>query len=91
MYPNLKLAIFKKGLQQNELSRIVGINEANLSKIIRGYRRPSESQKRVLATYLEADETWLFESYDVTVKPRLESNSEAPQRDKDGEYPQGNL
>jgi len=64
MYPNLKIAIFKKGLQQNRLSKIVGINEANLSKIIHGYREPSRSQKQTLAAFLEADENWLFERYE---------------------------
>jgi transcriptional regulator with XRE-family HTH domain len=64
MYPNLKIAIFKKGLQQNRLSKIVGINEANLSKIIHGYREPSRSQKQTLAAFLEADENWLFEKYE---------------------------
>jgi len=64
MYPNLKLAIFKKGMQQNQVSKILGINEANLSKIIRGYREPSLSQRRMLANYLNLDETWLFERYE---------------------------
>ena len=64
MYPNLKLAIFKKGLHQNHLSKILGIHEAYLSKIIRGYREPSESQRLLLAKYLDADIVWLFEKYE---------------------------
>jgi len=64
MYPNLKLAIFKKGMQQNQVSKILGINEANLSKIIRGYREPSLSQRRMLANYLNLDETSLLERYE---------------------------
>ena len=88
MYPNLKLAIFRKGLQQNRVSRILGINEANLSKIIHGYREPSEAQRRSLANYLEADETWLFEKYDGGQQSR--SNSEHRQEERDRELPQGN-
>jgi transcriptional regulator with XRE-family HTH domain len=65
MYPNLKLEIFKKGIHQNQLSRAVGINEAVLSKIIRGYREPSADERLLLAGYLRADEKWLFERFDV--------------------------
>jgi transcriptional regulator with XRE-family HTH domain len=65
MYPNLKLEIFKKGIHQNQLSRAVGINEAVLSKIIRGYREPSADERTLLAGYLRADEKWLFERFDV--------------------------
>lgn len=64
MYPNLKLQIFRRGLHQNHLARELGIEETILSKIIHGYREPSEAQRRLLASYLEADETWLFEKYD---------------------------
>jgi transcriptional regulator with XRE-family HTH domain len=64
MYPNLKLAIFKKGIRQNRLARDLGMNEAMLSKIIHGFREPSLTEKQVLATYLEADEQWLFEKFE---------------------------
>jgi transcriptional regulator with XRE-family HTH domain len=64
MYPNLKLEIFKRGLRQNHLAREVGINEVVLSKIIRGFRAPSASQRSLLAGYLKVDENWLFEKYD---------------------------
>ena len=88
MYPNLKLAIFTKGLQQNRLSKILGINEANLSKIIHGYREPSESQRKMLATYLEADENWLFERYDVGTSARLTTAPKPTAGNKDHELPQ---
>ena len=79
MYPNLKLAIFKKGIHQNHLSKVLGINEANLSKIIHGYREPSESQRRSLATYLESDEAWLFERFDKKALSRSADGPEVPQ------------
>ena len=63
MYPNLKLAIFKRGLRQNHLAREVGIHEVVLSKIIHGFREPSSAQRLRLSEYLGADETWLFEKY----------------------------
>ena len=87
MYPNLKLAIFRKGLQQNRVSRILGINEANLSKIIHGFREPSEALRRSLAIYLEADESWLFEKYDGGGQSHLPRNSEHREEDKDRELP----
>lgn len=66
MYPNLKLAIFKRGLQQNHLARHLGMDETLLSKIIRGYREPTEFQRRALAGFLNVAEEWLFEKYEVS-------------------------
>ena len=63
MYPNLKLAIFKRGLRQNHLAREVGIHEVALSKIIHGVREASPAQRSRLCAYLNAEESWLFESY----------------------------
>jgi transcriptional regulator with XRE-family HTH domain len=85
MYPNLKIAIFKTGIHQNRISKMLGINEANLSKIIHGYREPSEAQRRMLATYLEMDETWLFERFEVGLPSRTPRNSQAQQEPKDHE------
>jgi transcriptional regulator with XRE-family HTH domain len=82
MYPNLKLAMFRRGLQQNRVSKTLGLNEANLSKIIHGYREPSEAQKKLLANYLEADEAWLFEEYNCT-SHQTGSNS-IPEKETEG-------
>jgi transcriptional regulator with XRE-family HTH domain len=64
VYPNLKLEIFKRGMRQNQLARLLGINEAILSKIINGYREPSDGQRKLLAEFLQVNERWLFEKYD---------------------------
>lgn len=64
MYPNLKLQIFKLRIHQNRIARALGIDESVLSKIIHGYREPSESQRRQLAGFLKVEESWLFEKYD---------------------------
>ena len=66
MLPNLKLQIFRRGSHQNELAKAVGIDETVLSKIIHGYRDPSPRQRKLLATYLEAEEAWLFERLEVS-------------------------
>jgi transcriptional regulator with XRE-family HTH domain len=80
MYPNLKLQIFRRGIHQNQLARAVSVDETVLSKIIRGYRKPSAAQKKILADYLQVNENWLFERYDgnesSSTPPRSEAQSE---------------
>jgi transcriptional regulator with XRE-family HTH domain len=63
MYPNLKLQVFRKGIHQYQLARALSLDQTVLSKIIRGYREPSEAQRKLLANYLQVSETWLFEEY----------------------------
>jgi transcriptional regulator with XRE-family HTH domain len=65
MFPNLKLQIFRRGSPQYQLAEAVGIDKTVLSKIIHGYRVPTPAQRRVLASYLEADEAWLFERFEA--------------------------
>lgn len=69
MLPNLKLQIFRRGGHQNRLAKMIGIDETVLSKIIHGYRDPTAAQRKALATYLEADEAWLFERFEVAPMP----------------------
>jgi len=76
MYPNLKLAIFKRGLHQNHLAREVGIHAVALSKIIHGVREPSPTQRSLLCKYLGAEESWLFEKYTFNA-----TESNAPRSD----------
>ena len=65
MFPNLKLQIFRRGSHQNQLAKAVGIDETVLSKIIHGYRDPTATQRELLAAYLDVDEVWLFERFEV--------------------------
>ncbi|MFZ0878155.1 MAG: helix-turn-helix transcriptional regulator [Candidatus Acidiferrales bacterium] len=85
MYPNLKLEIFKRGIHQNQLSRAVGINEAVLSKIIRGYREPSADERSLLSSYLQSEESWLFEKFDVVAETPVGNGGHGLQDAKDGE------
>lgn len=80
MYPNLKLAIFKRGIHQNHLAKRLGIDEAVLSKVIRGYRAPSVSLRRSLASYLQMEEAWLFEEFTGPV-PAPSSDGEDSSKD----------
>jgi len=68
MYPNLKLQIFKLGIRQNHIAKSLRIDESVLSKIIHGYREPSEAQRKQLAGFLKVEETWLFERFDGVVE-----------------------
>ena len=70
MYPNLKLRIFTLGIRQNQLARELKICESQLSKIINGYREPSETEKALLSQYLAVEEAWLFEQHDNVLTPQ---------------------
>ena len=84
MYPNLKLQIFKSGIHQNHLARQLGLTDTVLSKIIHGYRQPTQEQRRLLAEYLSVDENWLFEKYDVNASGRLTPVIASPEGEKSG-------
>lgn len=84
MLPNLRFQIFLRGSRQNELARAVGIDETVLSKIIHGYRIPTPTQRRLLASYLEADEKWLFERFEAVPLAKSEGiarTDKAPDND----------
>ena len=83
MYPNLKLQIFKAGIRQNQIAKDLKFCESQLSKIIHGYREPSAGERKMLAGYLNVDETWLFERHENV--PPLQSPIFATLRgDKNG-------
>jgi len=69
MYPNLKLQIFKLGIRQNQIAKDLKFCESQLSKIIHGYREPSAGERKLLAGYLNVDESWLFERHESVPTP----------------------
>jgi len=81
MYPNLKLQLWKSGMRQNRLARLLEMDEAVLSKIVNGFREPSPKLRRQIATLLQSDERWLFEpatagrasGISTTTEPALDS------------------
>jgi len=79
MYPNLKLRIFTLGIRQNQMARELKICESQLSKIINGYREPSEAERALLSQYLAVEERWLFEQHENVLTPQsvLLSNARA--------------
>jgi hypothetical protein len=42
------------------MAQEIQMDEAVLSRIINGFRKPSSEQRRVIASYLGAEEEWLF-------------------------------
>lgn len=64
MYPNLKLQIWKRGMHQNRLAQLIGIHETLLSKIVNGFREPDPDIRARIATALQSDEQWLFQTAD---------------------------
>ena len=61
MYPNLKLQLWKAGIRQNQLARMLGMDETRLSKILNGFREMSGDDRSRIAALLHMDEEWLFE------------------------------
>ncbi|HSU33599.1 MAG TPA: helix-turn-helix transcriptional regulator, partial [Bryobacteraceae bacterium] len=60
MYPNLKLQMWRSGIRQNRLARILDLDETILSRIINGFRKPAPELKAKIAGLLNSDESWLF-------------------------------
>ena len=69
MYPNLKLQIWKSGIHQNRLARMLDIDETLLSRIINGFRNPSSQLRARIAVILHSDEAWLFEAVQIGSGP----------------------
>jgi len=83
MYPNLKLQIWKSGVRQNRLARMLQIDESMLSRIVNGYRQPSAHIRENLAALLDSDPAWLFEESEpgyLGGKERFGSGNEVPTR-----------
>jgi transcriptional regulator with XRE-family HTH domain len=65
IYPNLKLRVYTTGMRQNRLAKLVGIDEAYLSRIINGVRVPGKQMQEQIAQVLGCDAEWLFQQTTV--------------------------
>ena len=65
IYPNLKLRVYTTGMRQNRLAKMVGIDEAYLSRIINGVRVPGKQMQQQIAEALGCDAEWLFQQSTV--------------------------
>lgn len=77
MYANLKLQLWRSGLRQNQLAKMLGIDETILSKIVNGFRQPSPETRVKIAALLNSDETWLFEQIEVKPLPPYDAHFDA--------------
>ena len=75
IYPNLKLRVYTTGMRQNRLARLVGIDEAYLSRIINGVRVPGKQMQEQIAQVLGCDPDWLFQQATVQVPMNLSASS----------------
>lgn len=78
MYTNLRIQLWKAGIRQNRLAKILEMDETLLSRILNGYRQPSPELRKKLAEVLQADEAWLFEETEAVEPGDMERpNSKA--------------
>jgi len=75
MYPNLKLQLWKVGIRQNRLAKMLEIDETVLSKIVNGFREPNEELRRKIAAMLECDSVWLFERVEISPAQKAKTAS----------------
>jgi transcriptional regulator with XRE-family HTH domain len=61
MYPNLRIQLWKVGMRQNRLAKMLEMDETLLSRIVNGYRQPSAELRKKLSAILQTDERWLFQ------------------------------
>lgn len=75
IYPNLKLRVYTTGMRQNRLARLVGIDEAYLSRIINGVRVPGKQMQEQIAQVLGCDAEWLFQQTTVQIPVQMSGSS----------------
>jgi plasmid maintenance system antidote protein VapI len=61
MYPNLKLELWRQGVRQNRLAKLLGIHESVMSRMVNGFRDPDPITRAKIAELLGSNEQWLFE------------------------------
>jgi len=80
MYPNLKLQLWRSGIRQNRLAKMLDIDETVLSKVVNGFREPNAELRLRIAMALESDADWLFEPQEgrnggLPLKPATEGKN----------------
>jgi transcriptional regulator with XRE-family HTH domain len=61
MYPNLRIQLWKAGIRQNRLAKMIKMDETVLSRIVNGFREPSPEFRKTISLLLQSDEQWLFQ------------------------------
>ena len=60
-YPNVRYAIYIRGLTQQRLASSVGMSESRLCRCGRGTQEFTPEERARIARFLRFDEQWLFE------------------------------
>ena len=60
MYPNLKIQMWRVGIRQNRLAQMLSLDEPSLSRVVNGFRKPTEEMREKIAALLQCDQEWLF-------------------------------
>jgi len=80
MYPNLKLQMWRSGIRQNRLARMLDLDETTLSRIVNGFRQPCPEVKVKIAVALNSNLEWLFEeTMDMDVSGRQQGTRTGPE------------
>ena len=80
MYPNLKLQMWRSGIRQNRLARMLDLDETALSRIVNGFRQPCPEVKVKIAGALNSNLEWLFEeTVDMDAPGRQQGPRAAPE------------
>jgi transcriptional regulator with XRE-family HTH domain len=61
MYPNLRIQLWKSGIRQNRLAKMLEMDETLLSRIMNGFRQPSPECRQRISALLQSEEDWLFQ------------------------------
>jgi len=61
MYANLRIQLWKAGIRQNRLAKMIKMDETVLSRIVNGFREPSPEFRKKISIILQSDEKWLFQ------------------------------
>ena len=79
MYPNLKLQLWRAGIRQNWLAQRLGMDETVLSRIVNGFRQPTQEIRAKIAELLNSEEEWLFECQDRSESIRRIDTTRCPE------------
>lgn len=83
MYPNLRVQLWKAGIRQNKLAKMLHMDETLVSRIVNGYRQPSPEFRKKISALLQSDEHWLFRP----VESGLAEETGAPDAKAAGQEP----
>jgi transcriptional regulator with XRE-family HTH domain len=53
--------MYTTGMRQNRLAKLLGMDQAYLSRIVNGVREPRQRTRQEIASVLGCDAEWLFE------------------------------